>query len=598
MESGLAYASRAAIWKLRTAAYKQKIKIQDQLGLYSYMDWIEDNEASFNELSKQTVDAHNFAYQPQFSLLISGGKKVTSDIINTLESLFEQTYRNWEVCLVTPSGKKITINDTISAFIQADERIRYQLQEQHKQVDPIIQALRMARGEFVVMLNAGAILSPNSLFEVIKFLDLSPQIDIVYTDEDHLTDNGLSRKDPFFKPDWSPELMLSTNYLMHSFIRRSLLKEISAGYSSEDLSNYGDLIYRCIEQTQRIHHIPLVLYHREPDEIAHPEQRRVALNLQCKWVEAHLERSGIQNAKASVSEHGKVQVTWPVENQKVSIIIPTKDHVDYLRKCITSIQALTKYDNYEIVLIDSGSREKETNRYYAEIQHSSDIHIVSYAQDFNFSAALNLGAQNAQGEILIFLNNDTEVIESGWLDELIRWVARQEVGIVGAKLLYQDGVIQHAGIVVGMEGHGSHVFSRVREGYSGPFGSVDWYRNYSAVTAACIAMRREVFNKIGGFDENYELVFSDIDICLRVIRAGYRVVYTPFARLIHHEGMTRFRHIPTHDIKLGYAHFEDTIRHGDPFYNPNLSYSVRIPTLRRPNEIIPLVRLQEIVKYV
>ena len=177
----------------------------------------------------------------------------------------------------------------------------------------------------------------------------------------------------------------------------------------------------------------------------------------------------------------------------------------------------------------------------------------------------------------------------------MRWAEQPNIGIVGAKLLFPDGAIQHAGIVVGMEGHGSHVYAKAREGYQGPFGSVDWYRNCSAVTAACMMMRREVFNNIGGFDEHYELVFSDIEICQRAIKDGYRILYTPFARLIHHEGLTRHQHIPSHDIRVGYEHLKKIIEQGDPFYNPNLSYSIRMPTLKRPDEESPIERLNNIL---
>jgi GT2 family glycosyltransferase len=197
---------------------------------------------------------------------------------------------------------------------------------------------------------------------------------------------------------------------------------------------------------------------------------------------------------------------------------------------------------------------------------------------------------------LLFLNNDTEAIDADWLSEIAGWAIQPEIGIVGAKLLYPDLRIQHAGIVVGMEGHGSHIFAGKREGYSGIFGSVDWYRNYSAVTGACMAIRREVFDKIGGFDEEYDLVFSDIDICLRAIATGYRVIYNPFARLIHHEGKTRHRHIPAKDYHIAYQRLKSVVERGDPFYNPNLSYSIRIPTFKRTYEETPIQRLESIVQ--
>jgi GT2 family glycosyltransferase len=364
---------------------------------------------------------------------------------------------------------------------------------------------------------------------------------------------------------------------------------------SMEMTSFGDLIFRCSEHTQNIHHIPHILYHRRYEAQEKSDRYGTILNLQAEWAKAHLERLGIRKVKSDTSKLGTLQLIWPVPEQRVSIIIPTKDNSQYLKRCITSIQELTDYKNYEFILVDCGSQEEATQRYYSELSQVSNVHITKYPGEFNFSSALNSGVSHAQGDILLFLNNDTEAIEPDWLGELVRWAERPEIGVVGAKLLFPDDAIQHAGIVVGMEGHGSHVFARAREGYQGPFGSVDWYRNCSAVTAACMMMRREVFNEIGGFDEHYELVFSDIEICQRAIEAGYRILYTPFARLIHHEGLTRLQRIPRHDIRVGYEHLKAVIEQGDPFYNPNLSYSVRVPTLKRPNEESPIERLNNIL---
>lgn len=593
-DKGLSFAAKAYTWKIKTAAIKQKIKIQDRFALYPYAKWIEDNEPISKEFSQQRIASQNFAYRPLFSILVVGGESRNHHLQATLYSLSEQTYTDWEACLLSDSEKNLPSDPLIAEIIQKDERFYYHQRQAQTSPNVLIQALHAARGDFVVMLNAGDQFSPDAIFQAAKSLNTTSDIDMIYSDEDFLAEDGHSRQEPFFKPDWSPDLLLSTNYLLHSFVRKNLLSETIEETLQDETAGIGDLIFRCTEQTQKIHHIPKVLLHRKKTDDQDPSEPGSNSDLQTRWVEAHLERVGVKGAKAAISKLGTIQVEWPLKESQVSIIIPTKDKSKYLQRCITSIQELTNYKNYEFIIVDSGSQEAITQQYYSNISQNSNIHFTNYSGEFNFSAALNLGAIHAHGDVLLFLNNDTEVIDGHWLEELARWAERPEVGIVGAKLLFPDRTIQHAGIVIGMEGHGSHVFGGVREGHHGPFGTVDWYRDYSAVTGACMAMRREVFEQVGGFDEDYQLVFSDIEICLRVIDAGYRVVYTPFARLIHHEGMTRFRYIPHADIMLGYNHVIDAIKDGDPFYNPNLSYSVRVPTLKRPDEESPVERLKNI----
>lgn len=593
-DRGVSFTARAYTWKIKTALFKQKVKIQDRYAWYSYAKWIEDNEPLPSELSQQRIASQNLAYQPLFSILVVGGESRSHHLPATLRSLSEQTYTVWEACLLLTSEKNLTSHPSVADTIQRDERFYYHQAGAQISSNVLIQALQVARGDFVVVLNAGDQFSPDAIFEATKSLNSASDIDMIYSDEDFLAEDGRSRQEPFFKPDWSPELLLSTNYLLHAFIRKSLINKIIEETLHDESTGIGDLIFRCVEQAQNIHHIPRVLCHRKKEDDEDPSAHGPGSQLQTGWVEAHLERVGLIGAVATITGLGTLQVKWPTRGSLVSIIIPTKDKSTYLQRCITSIQELTVYPNYEFIIMDSGSQEAITRQYYSHISQDPNIHIAHYSGEFNFSGALNMGAVHAHGDILLFLNNDTEVIDGEWLEELVCWAERPQVGIVGAKLLYPDRTIQHAGIVLGMEGHGSHVFGGVREGHHGPFGAVDWYRNYTAVTGACMAMRREVFDQVGGFDEDYQLVFSDIEICLRAIDAGYRIVYTPFARLIHHEGMTRFRYIPHADIMLGYHHIIDAIKDGDPFYNPNLSYSVRVPTLRRPGEESPVERLNNI----
>jgi GT2 family glycosyltransferase len=270
--------------------------------------------------------------------------------------------------------------------------------------------------------------------------------------------------------------------------------------------------------------------------------------------------------------------------------------VEFLQKCLASLLHKTAYPDFEVLLVDNHSHQAATRDYYESLAADARVQILRYGPDFNYSAANNYGARRATGDMLLFLNNDVEALEADWLEEMVRWAERPEIGAVGAKLLFPNGAVQHAGVIIGLEGHGSHVFWGCAEDQSGPFGSVNWYRNYSAVTGACLMMRREVFEAVGGFDEEYRLVFSDIELCVRIANHGYRIVYTPFSRLRHHEGRTRETFIPGHDISRAYAHLEHIVESGDPYYNPNLSYTLKVPTLSGRNEENRIDRLQRIVR--
>jgi GT2 family glycosyltransferase len=505
----------------------------------------------------------------------------------TLRSLSLQDHAAWDACLLLDGLAEDRLESATPGLPANGARLRIYPVGSHPQAVALQEGLASLAGEWVAVLAGGDTLSPQALSRVAEAAAATPVAGVIYTDEDQLSPDG-RRQAPFFKPDWSPELLLSRNYLMRAFCRRELFSQVLA--ESLDLE---EAIYRSAEQAGRVVHLAAPMLHVHPASA--PSWFR--LNPTESQVAAHLQRLGVRNAYVSRVKGDQRRVSWPVPEMRVSIIIPTRDNASYLRRCLQSIRAGAPALSYDVALVDSGSQEQATRSLYSELAQNERVQIVDFTGPFNYSAAINLGARRASGEILVFLNNDTEALDSEWLAELARWASRPEIGVVGARLAYPDGTIQHAGIVLGMEGHASHVFGGARPGDFGPFGSPDWYRDYSAVTGACMAMRRAVFEEVGGFDERFELVFSDVDFCLRVIQAGYRVVYTPFAHLMHYEGRTRAHHIPAGDIRLGAALFEQIVKQGDPFYNPNLSYSVRIPVLRRLYEEAPSSRLDKIAMY-
>jgi len=599
-KGGLIFAVYSLYWRFKTAWYKAGTKFQDRYGLFDYTSWIRDNEVpphpsvrNESETAVWSLDTVHISLVIQYRLEILeqrwGMSEANALFWQTIRSLEAQTSSAWEICLLgdLPEGFSQLVADWPQDDKDHQGQYRW-FRDVGAGEGALSKALMLARGEWVMILNPGDTVSPDLCTELSQLAQQPEPPEIVYFDQDHLSDEYFIREKPVFWPDWSPDLLLSANYLENACIQNDLLRACAAQSQSN-----GEALLRCVEQARRIVHIARILYHRAS---AVPADGILSLRFSASEAADHLQRLGVADAQIAEDALKRARFSWSVSGRLVSIIIPSRDRREYLERCLTSIHQSTHYRNYEIVIVDNNSQEADTLAYYAQLQQAPNTVVLKNQTAFNYSAYNNLGARHAHGDLLLFLNNDVEVIDPCWLDELVQWAERREIGAVGAKLLYPDGTIQHAGIVVGMEGHGSHVFMGQREGYTGLFGSVDWYRDVSAITGACLMMRREVFEKIGAFDEDYLLVFNDIEICVRVLAHGYRVVYNPFARLIHYEGKSRGRYIPPDDIRLGYEHLKDIVAQGDSYYNPNLSYAVRVPTLRRTWEEDRLQRLETIAR--
>jgi GT2 family glycosyltransferase len=311
-------------------------------------------------------------------------------------------------------------------------------------------------------------------------------------------------------------------------------------------------------------------------------------------LEDHLRRLGLTEPGAELNQEGRIRLQWIPERKLVSIIIPNKDRPGILRRALETLSNKTCYPAYEVILVDNASTDPETLALYRQFTAEPWCRMVQGPVSFNYSAFNNLGARQSRGDYLLFLNNDIEIMDPFWLDDLVMWASRPSVGVVGGQLLYPDGRIQHAGVVLGLVGSAGHVFIGEQPEVQTPFGSPSWYRDCLAVTGACLMTRRDVFETLGGFDEAYQLTFSDITYCLAAIHRGYRVVYNPAARLVHHEGGTRGRHIPIPDLQRMYWDLRQQVTEGDPFYNPLLSHLVGTPTLRRRFEATPASRMDRI----
>jgi O-antigen biosynthesis protein len=571
----------------------------------TYPQWIALHEPNRHSLNQQRSAFKSFAFQPVISFVTPVYNPGTNVLRDTLESVLAQTYPNWEFCLANGSTSP-EIAPILDEYAQKDSRFRVTHLEQNLGIAGNTNAaLERARGEFIALLDHDDLVSPDMLYEVVKTLNQDPTADMVYFDEDKIMEDGRTRIDPWFKPTaWSPDLMLSTNYLMHSVIRKSLVEEVGGFNSDVDGAQDWDLCLRITEKTGKIVHIPRVFYHwrQVPGSASRDANAKPwAFAAQERCLTAYLARLGISEPRVEFPSLGLVRVQWPTGGAKASIIIPTKNNTQVLKACLDSILEHTRYSNYEIILVDNGSTEASTLAYYDSLAGNDRVQIVSHTQPFNFHTVNNRGAQHASGEVFIFLNNDTEILEPGWLDELVGWALRPEIGVVGTKLLRPDGTIQHAGIIMGMCGHGSHVFEGCSSSTYGYFGSSDWYRNYQAVTGACMAVRREVFAALNGFDETYIVGYGDIDLCLRAREQGFRVVYTPFAKMLHHEGATRGLNQPPSDVLRATVKMRALVEEGDSFFNPNLSYDHRIPSIANPRQedrgkrLVRIMRLFDLI---
>ncbi len=580
------------------AQWKQYRESRQRTPGCTYPEWILQHESQDSPPSDLHLDhAH------RFSLLLPVHELECEWLSETVGSLLEQQYPKWELILALASSYADQAAACLRQILEDEPRIRLKVIDPWQSASAALNiGIDLSAGDYILALSQGDLLASNALQEFALLLEKQPDVDIIYSDEDQRLDHGSTRVAPWFKPtSFSPALLLSVNYLANAVIRKELVTSLGGYDEQMELAHVWDLSFRCVERTQRIAHIAKVLTHvRQTDQASGNN----AMTASATWdaekhsVLAHLSRKDPQKRSYDVSraESGALHVALPVSGRRVSIIIPTKDRLALISACIGSILERTSYPDFEILIIDTGSKEPSVLDYYHRLEGDQRIRMVKYSGQFNYSAANNLGAQHASGDYYVFLNNDTRITQAGWLDELVGWAEQPGVGVVGVKLVRPNGTIQHAGMVLGLAGHSSHVFDGSREPVDGPFGRPDWYRNYLAVTGACMLVPRTVFEQLGGFDAGYQIGYSDVEFCLRAIGAGYQVVYTPFAELVHDEGGTRGLALPPSDVLRAWLHFQPVLHTGDPYYNPNLSQLSRRPVPACKGEESRMAHVERILR--
>jgi GT2 family glycosyltransferase/glycosyltransferase involved in cell wall biosynthesis len=557
----------------------------------SYVEWIQANEPGPEDLRRQAEGARDLTYRPLLSIVMPVHRVERKFLEECIGSVLCQTYDNWELCVADGYPEAPENRAFLSQIASQDSRVKLVLLDRNLGISGNSNAaLAKAEGEFVVLLDHDDVLAPSALYEVVSRFSAERDIDLVYSDHDYI-DEASNRFAPLFKPDWSPEILLSANYITHlTVIRRGLFDQLGGFDSRVDSAQDWDLFLRVVRKTQRIAHIPKLLYHwrTHSSSTALNKVDAKVTQAQLESIQRHLDALAWP-ASAEIASNGCIHVHWrAIRKARISIVIPSKDKVALLSRCIETVLKTSGDWDLEILIVDNGSAEPATTEYYRTLEGDPRIRVLEFDEPFNYSAMNNLGAAHASGDYLLFLNNDTEAIDPEWLRELIGWVQVKEIGAVGAKLLRPNRAIQHAGVIVGLGGFAGHPFADVSENTFGLFGSTEWYRNYLAVTGACVAMRREVFEQVGGFDESFISCGSDVEICLRLRMAGYRVVYNPFARLVHHECATRKGSVPDQDFFTSLRHYGEFLEQGDPYWNPNLSFWNASIALRHRQEQTPL----------
>lgn len=511
-----------------------------------------------------------------------------------IQTVRQQTYSNWQLCIVDDCSTDERVKKYLETI--TDENICVEFMKTNGGISEATnRGAELADGDYLILMDNDDELDPRAL-QLFAEKIAETDADIIYSDQD-IVDCEDNYKEPLYKPDWSPDLILSQMYIGHLLgFRKKLFDQVGGFRSGFNGSQDYDLFLRISELTDAIEHIPEILYHWRaiPSSTAmNPDSKPYAQYAGQNALQEHLNRV-LGEGKARVDETESFfvyDVRYLLENQPmVSVIIPTKDHAELLQAAIDSIEDYTNYKNYEIIILDNNSEKEETLAYFEHVMQEYDnVHVYPAVFPFNWSRLNNFGMTKAKGDVLIFLNNDVKVIAKDWMERLTEKAIQEGVGVVGGLLLYEDGTIQHAGVVAGMGGWAEHVFKGMKPvHYGSPFVSPMVTRNVTAVTGACMAVSRKTIDTIGGFDENFIICGSDVELCVRAHNCGLRNIYDPYVKLYHYESKTRDSYIPEIDFELSSKMYEPFRQKGDPFYNKNLDYYQWVPTkLEHKPEVQP-----------
>lgn len=570
-----------------------------------YETWFGLNKVPEGELERQKSVV--FEKPVKISIVVPLYQTPERFLREMIESVCSQTYGNWELCLADASplteqdkkseaGRKESrttkLSGIVKEYMDKDERIRYRILEKNGGIsENTNEAIRMATGDFVGLLDHDDLLERDALYEIMERIAKNDETDVVYTDEDKINRKGTKHLIPNMKPDFNLDLLRSNNYICHFLVvRKSIIDQVGGFRKEFDGAQDYDFIFRCTEAARVVSHVPRVLYHwrtHSGSTSDNPDSKMYAFDAGKRAIEAHLARMNVEAKVEETDDLGYYRIRYQLkETPMVSILIPNKDQKESLQKCLQSIWEKTEYENYEILIVENNSTKEETFAYYKEIDKKNRVRVLYWDREFNYSAINNFAAREAKGEYLLLLNNDTEVITKGWIKELLSNCARKEVGMVGAKLYFPDNTIQSAGTIIGLGGLADHAFVNMSRKRAGYMHRASIQMNLSGVTAACAMVKRSVYEEVGGLEEKLSVAFNDVDLGLKIVTAGYLIVYDPFVELYHYESRSRGvddekRERHKKEVQYAQEKWKDFLEAGDPCYSPNLTLSKHNFSLRK-----------------
>ena len=555
-------------------------KVRNGTAITPYQVWMQFNDPTEEELEQQRKT--KFKLSPKISILVPMYNTPINFFEELVQYLIDQTYSNWELCLEDGSPEK---NKEIEEISKRDERIKYNYTGKNLGIaGNTNEALKNATGDYIALLDHDDLLPVNCLYEVVKAINEEPTIEFIYTDEDKITTLDKPRFDPHFKPDFAIDTLRSNNYICHfSVFRKDLMEKLGGERSKYDGAQDYDIIIRMAEIAKNIKHIPKVLYHWRVHKLSTAQAggnaKPYAFEAGITVLQDHLKRVGLEGEVSHGVTLGTYKIDYKVKgNPKVTILIPNYNEAKTLKTCVDSVLKLTTYQNYEIVIIENNSTEKSIFDYYKEVEKQDKVKVIYYPEKgYNYARIINFGVKNTDGEYIVQLNNDTELITPDWLEKMLGMAQREDVGAVGVKMYYPDETIQHAGAIIGVYGVAGHVFKGLYKTAHGYFARESHIQNLSAVTAACMMAKRSVYEEVDYMNEDFAVAFNDIDFCLKIIKAGKLIIYNPFVELIHYESKSRGAEDTPEkqkrfqgEIDLFYEKWGDYKKMGDPYYNINL----------------------------
>jgi O-antigen biosynthesis protein len=572
-------------------AKKVAKKILRKFGLFKehhfeYNEWIQEwlDPGFLNDEYQKNINT--LTRLPKISIVMPVYNPPVRFLEAAIQSVIAQQYSNWELCISDDCSPNPQVRTTLSDFTEKDQRIKVHFREKNGHISANSNsALALATGDYILFMDHDDLLTPNCVFEFARHINVHPQDQLIYSDEDKIDDEGKYSL-PHFKPDWAPDNLLSRNYMGHVIVAAKALVDKLKGFREGfEGSQDHDFLLRATELTDHIGHIPKVLYHWRihKESVADKTSAKPYAYLAAeKALSEALLRRGTPGKVLHIPETlGGYHIQYDITSyDKVSIIIPTKDQVALLKIAIDSIISKTTYPDYEIILLNNNSASDEFFAMVKEYEqkHAAVFRCVDANFPFNFARLMNLGVAQSKGAYILFANNDIEVINGDWMTQMVSYAQRPKTGAVGVKLLYKDNTIQHAGVVLGLGGAAGHVFVNMHKDDRGYFNYIRSLNNYSAVTAACMMVRKNVYLEVGGMDETLEVEYNDVDLCLNILKHGYFNVYLPTVEIYHYESATRGHPFQSkeswtqheHDFGIFTKKWSKWIKN-DPFYNPNLS---------------------------